>query len=132
MITIKDLIQELTDATEGSSELDYRIACAINYTFRGGSIGCADFAELYGHEETERLLRHSLPFWTTSLSQALSLIPTYETDDGPQQMDFILEHVNGGLTISAIVGSKNDEDRQFGSTDALAICIAALYARSRP
>lgn len=137
MITIKDLIQELTDATESSRQLDVKIGYVIDFHYgprslreRVAEIGFDAFMEDI-NEDIRSAWHRYIPRYTSSLNAALSLIPGGETASGPQRMDFILEHVNGGLTISAIVGSKNDEDRKFGSTDALAICIGALHARAR-
>lgn len=63
-----------------------------------------------------------IPEFTASVDAALSLVPT--------GYDWIIEHVNGGLTIRARVGH-NDPDRAlFGDSAALALCAAALLARA--
>lgn len=63
-----------------------------------------------------------LPRYTTSLDAAVSLIPTGH--------DWILEHVNGGLTIGCRVGHNDPDRTSWGDTAALAICAAALRARA--
>lgn len=60
--------------------------------------------------------------YTSSFDAARTLIP----DDH----DYILEHVNGGLTIGARVGHNNPDRTSWGDTDELALCAAALRARA--
>lgn len=63
-----------------------------------------------------------VPAYTRSLDDAASLIP--------EGHDWILEHVNDGMTIGARVGH-NDLDRtSWGETPALALAAGALRARA--
>jgi hypothetical protein len=63
-----------------------------------------------------------VPAYTTSLDAAASLIP--------EGHDWILEHVNGGMTIGARVGHNDPDKTSWGDTAALALCAAALRARA--
>jgi hypothetical protein len=63
-----------------------------------------------------------IPQYTRSLDAALSLIP--------EGHDYILEHVNGGLTIGARVGHNDPDRTAWGDTAALAMCNAALRAQA--
>lgn len=64
------------------------------------------------------------PAYTESLDAARSLLPKVEG----VPMDFILEHVNGGLTISAVVGHNDPDRRAWGANDAVALSRGALEA----
>jgi hypothetical protein len=66
--------------------------------------------------------RDEPPYYTSSLDAAVSLIP-----DGH---DWILEHVNGGLTIGCRIGHNDPDRMSWGDTTPLAICAAALRARA--
>lgn len=57
------------------------------------------------------------------LDAAMTLVP-----DG---YDWIIGRTNDGLTIPAEVGGRGDEYMRFGNTPALALCAAALRARSQ-
>jgi hypothetical protein len=70
------------------------------------------------------------PAYTASVDAALTLVPVFQTEDGPRPADYILEHVNSGLTIGARVGHNDPDRTSWGATDALAICAAALRARA--
>lgn len=59
----------------------------------------------------------SLPY-TASIDAAMTLVP--------EGFDWIIARANGGLTIHAEVGSR---EQVFGETPALALCAAALRAR---
>lgn len=67
------------------------------------------------------------PAYTESLDAARSLIPFVNKETG-ERMDFILEHVNGGLTISSLVGHNDQDRRSWGANDAIALTIGALQA----
>lgn len=62
------------------------------------------------------------PRYTSSLDVAVTLIP-----DGH---DWILKHINGGLTIGARVGHNDPDRTSWGDTAAGALCAAALRARA--
>lgn len=74
---------------------------------------------------------HAPPRFTGSLDAACALIPVIDSSDGPQRIDFILEHVNGGMTIGARVGTEDTNLMVFGSNDAQAVARAALEAHIR-
>ena len=60
------------------------------------------------------------PTYTASLDAALTLVP--------EDYDWIIGRTNGGLTIHACCGGTEEH---FGDTPAIALCIAALKARSQ-
>lgn len=68
------------------------------------------------------------PHFTESLDAARSFIPRLETCDGVLPMDFVLEHINGGITIGARVGEQDPDKVVFGENDAIALTRAALRA----
>lgn len=74
---------------------------------------------------------HTAPTFTESLDAARWLLPIVDTADGPQSMDFVLEHSNGGLTIAARVGTNDPDAIEFGCNDASALSRAALVAHLR-
>lgn len=74
---------------------------------------------------------HHAPDFMGSLDAACSLIPIMHTEDGPRRMDFILEHINGGLTIGCRVGNSDPDEMMFGNNDAQAVSQAALAAHIR-
>jgi hypothetical protein len=61
----------------------------------------------------------SAPAYTTSIDAAMTLVP--------EGYDWIIGHTNGGLTIHAEVG---DRQQWFANTPALALTAAALRARA--
>lgn len=70
----------------------------------------------------QRGRKSSIPKYTRSMDAAMSLIP--------KDHDYVLEHVNGGLTIGARVGHNIPEQTSWGDTAALAMCAAALRAQA--
>jgi hypothetical protein len=75
-------------------------------------------------EEINRAIGGNIAFcprYTRSLDDALKLVP--------EDHDWIVEHVNGGLTIGARVGPGCAAI--FGETAPLALCAAALHVRGR-
>lgn len=62
------------------------------------------------------------PEFTTSFDAAVRLVPEHH--------DYILEHVNGGLTICARVGHNDPNRNSWGDTDAQALTAAALRAHA--
>lgn len=126
---MSDLIERLSAATGPDRELDCEIALLVGfrkwidqdgdhrgYEYDGGSVV---------HQGSEVTI---IPHYTGSLDSALTLVPTYEEDGMAQRYDYILEHVNAGTTISVRVGKQTEPS--FGETDALALCIASLRART--
>lgn len=69
------------------------------------------------------------PEYTKSVDAALTLLPVMDEHGTP--MDFILEHVNGGLTIGCRVGVADPDSAVFGCNDASAIARAAIIAHMR-
>ena len=124
-----DLIARLESAAEGSRELDE----AIVRTLYPEAI--VDFY-IYGDDEkavhtvfhARPLIadKSELPFFTTSLDAALTLVPKEPKNEPSGIYDYQLESTNGGLTISARVGNS---EPCFAETIALALCIAALKAK---
>lgn len=85
-------------------------------TYYGEPTG--EYFDLDGNPLPERA-----PHYTGSLDAAASLIP--------KDHDWIIEHVNGGLTIGARVGHNDPDRTSWGETAVLALCHAALSAEAR-
>lgn len=100
-LTLEGLAKRCEDASGPDEQLDQMIHDA---THRQPSRFHTEFVEV--------------PRYTGSMDMAMKLIPL--------DHDYILEHTNGGLTISARVGDKNR--MSWGSTMPLAICAACLRA----
>ena len=109
-------------------ETDARIAHAVRWRWEGwedGDVQIEDRAVEYVNERVENgynSIWRGVPRYTASLDDAALLIP-----DG---FDWVLEHVNGGLTIGARVGHNERDQTVFGNSAALALCAAALYAKA--
>lgn len=65
--------------------------------------------------------------YTASTDSALGLVTRLLPG-----FDYILEHTNGGLTISCLLGTLDPDKRQFGATLPLAILLALVSALSQP
>ncbi len=64
------------------------------------------------------------PAYTQSVDAALTLLPILNAEG--ERADYILEHVNGGLTISAQVGHNDPDKRTWGENAAIALTRGAL------
>jgi hypothetical protein len=123
-----DLIKRLEAAEQGSRELDAEIKNFLNGSqikpvpktygvcHPGTILGAYEYNEEMGGVPVEK----AVPPYTTSLDAARSLVP--------EGYDWIAADVNGhvGGTPYACVG---DEEKHFGGTVYLALCIASLRAR---
>lgn len=147
---IDDLITQMEAATEGSRELDCRIAYALGWRFNGcsedgveGRIGDDDWPDLdnigghwhkpgdrwaESHEDPGLPRWDDPPEWTTSLDAAMTLVP-----EG-WRVYAIQQHHHGDLRWYA--GIDQVYGQGIGRTDgpvnggpALALCIASLKAR---
>ena len=114
--TLEELIARLEAATGPSRKLDATIDIAVN----GGT--AADLA--YVLEDVERTLRPHR--YTASIDAAMTLVPDDAcwTVSVPRQPDM------SGKRYWASLRSNHPGAR--GSTPAIALCIAALKARSQP
>ena len=117
------IVPALERASEGSRELDVRIAVEVA-GFRDihgdGSLfdrGNDGYWTIDGDEKTA-----PLPHYTTSLDAGLTLVP--------EGWDRTVSRVGGKCT--ATIGPQNAPDHEpcGGATEALALCIAAPKARN--
>ena len=119
-----DLIEKLEGATEGDREWDFAIAKATGWQFHGE----AEFKNygMFWRDATNDEWKQ-LPFWTTSLDAALSLVPEgWSLADLYDAME---------PNIRPWVGACLRRDEPYkalkvlgAKTYALALCIAALKA----
>ena len=127
-----DLIARLESVTEGSRELDAEISVALE----PGEIVWrqANFTMDASYPAIKRARSNYIggfafehvPYYTTSLDAALTLVPKEPKNEPSGIYDYQLESTNGGLTISARVGNS---EPCFAETIALALCIASLKAK---
>lgn len=121
-----DLIQRLQEAAEGSRELDLEI---------GEAVAVVRFNPATGRYRTDRLnketLVHNAPRYTTSIDAALTLVPEHfrwsvnARQNAVDRVDGYLAHVWFGTTPSY------ESTETWAATPALALCIAALKARTQ-
>jgi len=139
MTTIPEIISKLEAAKEGSAELDCQIFVAIGGTpLPDGTLQGWEWTgtvlrrpnkkdSVFTHDWDEWEPRYApIPYYTTSLDAALTLVPKEPKNEPSGIWDWQVESTNGGLTISARVGNY---DMCFADTAPLALCIAALKAR---
>jgi hypothetical protein len=118
------LIERLEKAESGSRELDAEIACHID----GRRFQAIDRADrvIFNVDGVGWPVWRSLkeiPHYTTSLDAALTLVPEGLWFSVGCENDF---------TPVATVYAQNEQFDAFASSPALALCIAALKARSTP
>jgi hypothetical protein len=72
----------------------------------------------------------SAPPYTSSLDAALSLLPVCGLEGAiDERADYVIHHVNGGLTIFASVAPNTGlENSSFGANVAIALCRAVMDA----
>jgi hypothetical protein len=117
MFDVEKLQRLLITAERGSKALDDGIYELVN--------GSSPYFRASGYSKDRSVTkRATVPPYTTSMDSALSLIKTFlvEKKAEAKHYDYILEHVNGGLTISCRIGP--DQPPMFGETDELAVCAA--------
>ena len=118
-----DLIAELERATEGSRELDYAIARETGWRFTGEH----EFKEhgVFWRDATTDEWKQ-LPWWTTSLDAALTLIP----EGWRAWFSWGCGFGDAGLMRPTDKTAwTRDSEIMSAPTTALALCIAALKAR---
>lgn len=112
---LDDLIARVEGLTEPSREVDADIARAFGLNAWAGRLSALNPDGSWTDIGTSLL--------TASIDAVLALaervLPGY---------DWILEHTNGGLTISCRFGTANPDARVFGPTPALALLLAVLRA----
>ena len=120
--TLRALALRCEEATGPDRRLDAEIACAVRFpTLRPAEPD--DFEGEHGYSagnikvDTGFLMSES---YSRSIDAAATLVP--------KGFDWAVFRTNGGLTIHAWCGSREDV---FGQTPALALCAAALIARSQ-
>lgn len=125
------LLHSIETAFKGSRDLDIAIAVTIDGffeiapRFEGDEVG-------YGYVKDGQTITPGhggdqlVPNYTTSLDAALRLLgrvlPGY---------DYMLEHTNGGLTISCLLGTNDPDQRVFANTLPLALVAAVLRTKSK-
>ena len=118
------LIVQLEKIEGPDPDLDLEIAEMI---YGRASMLLGDY-KTYGWHIDGKLLWSKDLHYTSSLDAALTLVPREPRNEVSGTYDWQLESTNGGMTISARVGSK--DTHSFADTPAVALCIAALKARS--
>ena len=117
------LIEELEAATEGSRELDARIAQAAYPDLRQGGGGL-----WYLHDVHVRIEPY-----TTSIDSALTLVPAGWL--WGLHLNDIRDIFGGGLTQAFVREASDDRAAAYhhaeAASAALALCIAALKAREQ-
>lgn len=122
---MKDLMTRIEAAECGSRELDCLIAANIGLHIDGCPLSIPAMLERFGIQslvemsEAYTSVLKTIPRYTSSLDAALTLVP--------EGWDWAVFRTNGGLTVHAWCGSRDDV---FAETPALALCAAALKARS--
>lgn len=127
MTDVKALIERLEQATEGSRELDGEIFRLV--------YPCQDpahwhrFQDAWAHQDHEDAIAYEMAnFYTTSLDAALTLVPEGDEWVVSNHGQIGLENLAfAGVYGAAIPGSSCDTN---AASPALALCIAALKARS--
>ena len=116
------LLTALEEAAVGSRELDERVAFAAGY--KRSRLGIDGGFDWVAPDRTLSIL----PEFSTSLDAALTLVPM-----GHPRWTLRLEivgHGSRGLSHNARITWPSYESYGNGSTPALAMCCAALQARS--
>lgn len=122
---MKDLIERLERASGPDRELDGRIWCALNgYVFlEWDGAGCRFRAKNNGW-----IGHNNIKEWTASLDAALTLVPEgYRWLVGNAWKD---KHGDCPAMASVVVAGDYGGRPTSAATPALALCIAALKARS--
>ena len=117
---MSDLIERLESAPEGSRELDEDIAQELYPRLHRKGVG--DFEAWYIDD-----MLTSIEHYTTSIDAALTLVA------GLTMPGYTVIWVYGGMgnwIAAAAVGSHGDKYVTHATTPALALCAAALKARS--
>ena len=124
-MTIEEVIAELEKASEGSETLDKQIALVLGWTYHPENAR-RTINWWIDADENERL---DFPAWTRSLDAALTLVPeghgwtAGKTIQGPQAFaEVLLPYDRGEQFLTYEVDA---------ATPPIALCIAALRARSR-
>jgi hypothetical protein len=108
-----NLAERCEKADGPDRDLDYLIADAIGH----GQLR-ADTLYAWGKAGSTNEPIAALPY-TASINSAISVVP--------EGYDWAVFRTNGGLTVHAWCGSRED---MFGDNPALALCAAALRARA--
>lgn len=112
-----DLIRQLEEATEGSRELDCDVARAFGYTppsHPNSSVWIRPDGKTAFHV-------NNLPYWTTSLDAALTLLG--------RDWKWLVEVWQDDTGWAQVVTDKHLFYGAEAATPSLALCIAALRAR---
>lgn len=110
---MRDLIERIEAAEGPSRELDAEIAKAVGAEHGSREKVSMESRSIYYIDECA-------PAYTASLDAAMTLVP--------EGFDWAVFRTNGGLTVHAWCGSREDV---FAATPALALCAAALRAKEQ-
>ncbi len=105
---MEELIRQICNATGPSRELDVEIVFALHPEIGAYQPHCAGEEPIFWNDP---YYKQKCPKFTASLDAAASLIP--------EGFDWILEHVNDGMTIGARVGHNDPDRTSWGETPAL-------------
>lgn len=111
---IEELIARLEAATGPDRELDRDLVALFH---AGEPLQWPDQYKATAEHWAKRPVEHL----TASIDAALALCEQVRPG-----YDWILEHTNGGLTISCLFGTADHDKRTFGATPPLAILLAFL------
>lgn len=133
MMTLEELAERVQKLDGPDMETDWLIAETL------GEIPVHKVVEAAGCDYVWHRTRGSFSLWKALDSEGRcveSWSPKPRTrvlqaaiETIPSGYDYILEHVNGGLTISCLVGTSDEDKRAWGNTDVLAVLVGALRAR---
>ena len=116
-----DLIKQLEAATEGSRTLDYEIARELQWRFSEEE-EFKEFGSFWRDAMTDEWKQ--LPWWTTSIDAALTLVP--------EGLRWTLGYEpTGKLNYWAWVWTDDGPCEAYKPTPALVLCIAILKALAK-
>jgi hypothetical protein len=119
MSTILEIAKKCEHADGPSRDLDVSIAYALHPDIGNYQPHCPGEEPIFWNDPYRK---QPCPKFTASFDAAASLIP--------EGHDWIIEHVNGGMTIGARVGHNDPDKTSWGNTAVLALCAAALKAHA--
>ena len=133
MSDLQDLMAKLEGASEGSRELDFAIAKEIGWKFHGEK----EFKEwgLFWRDSTTEEWKQ-LPWWTTSLDAALTLVPkgwvTMHAGQNPVSGTWywgLHKQAEAGINDGCCQQTESQDlftSAQQTNSAPIALCIAAL------
>lgn len=135
---VKDLIERLEAAAEGSRELDARIwqlvdpKAASAAAYDGRAFSNRDWTEEEKARKSAARVQQIAPHYTTSIDAALTLVPeNWRLGEVTRDVDFDGPEKSYGVSIERLDAVGNYAGNEAAAHDifALALCIASLRAR---